>query len=1207
MRLKQLELYGYKSFATRTRFEFGEGLTAIVGPNGSGKSNIADAVRWVMGEQSFSSLRAKTSEDMIFAGSRSRSRLGMAEVILVIDNSDGMLPLAYSEVAVGRRAYRSGENDYLLNGTKVRYRDIIELLGGAGLARSNYTTIGQGEVDAALALRPEARRALFEEAAGITPHLRRREETLRRIDETERNLERVGDLINELGPRARTLRRQAERAEEHLLLKQDLEELQRIWYGHQWQRRQAQLQRAEATVRQEAAHLETLHQRVGKVAERRERVAQATAQHRQRIRDIERQLEELRGRRENLRREAAVGQERSRLLRKQLSTLQEDLSQLEERREVLRAGISSAQDELIVQKDAHASSSAAWEEAHQRLEALEQSRASLQKEARRHEGALAATINEHSQAIARLQTMRERQEDLVREQEQAEAAARPLAESIHRARRLAQQLAEGVARLEAEQTALEANRDQLREEIHHAERGLAQAEQHAVQARNHRDRLVSRFQALSRVREEMSGYYPGVRAVLSKEVGLSGMAGTVASLMCVPPELEDAIEAALGARLQNVVAETWGNAEEAIAYLKQSRAGWATFLPLDTIRPRAVLKPSSDAGIVGVASDLVRYDERYRTAYELLLGRVLVTRDLPTARRLLRSRTGASLYVTLDGETVQPSGAVSGGSRHRAGSDILAQDREWRELGPRAKDAQQRAETAQRELEGLQNDLGSLRKRSRDLDLQRQTLLKRLDQARATMSEQERELADLERDAAWHRERRESARRNAQETTSRVAALDAQTRDLERRRVSLAQQLEAAQRELAACDDPDLRRRVAELETRTAVAERTVNSQRALVKSHQANLDQLASQIASTDKRIVSHRRQISELDRQNASIAERLEATEAEISAARQELQPAREALQAADEKRNEIEELAAQSRERLSEAELAHHRAQLEEERARESLANLRQNIEEDLGPIDLPETSGQQLRLDLGDDVIELPEVRALPTGLGEDIRRLRARIRRLGNVNPNAPREYEQLLERQTFLQSQAADLRGAIAALHEIIQELDAIIEHDFGATFERVNDAFGTYFSTLFGGGEAELSLTDPDNVAETGVEITARPPGKRQQGLSLLSGGERALTAVSLLFALLRANPVPFCFLDEVDAALDESNVGRFRELLRQHAAQTQFVVITHNRRTIEAAERIYGISMSEHGVSTCVSLKLPEETGASGGGSEEGQAQPA
>ncbi|MGC9361109.1 MAG: chromosome segregation protein SMC, partial [Anaerolineae bacterium] len=350
--------------------------------------------------------------------------------------------------------------------------------------------------------------------------------------------------------------------------------------------------------------------------------------------------------------------------------------------------------------------------------------------------------------------------------------------------------------------------------------------------------------------------------------------------------------------------------------------------------------------------------------------------------------------------------------------------------------------------------------------------------------------------------------------------------------------------------------------------------------------------------------RQIDELDRQNSSIAERLEATEAEISAARQELQPAREALQTADEKRNQIEELAAQSRERLSEAELAHHRAQIEEERARESLANLRQNIEEDLGPIDLPETSGQQLRLDLGDDVIELPEVRALPTGLGEDIRRLRARIRRLGNVNPNAPREYEQLLERQTFLQSQAADLRGAIAALHEIIQELDAIIEHDFGATFERVNEAFGIYFTTLFGGGEAELLLTDPDNIAETGIEITARPPGKRQQGLSLLSGGERALTAVSLLFALLRANPVPFCFLDEVDAALDESNVGRFRELLRQHAAQTQFVVITHNRRTIEAAERIYGISMSEHGVSTCVSLKLPKEADANEEGSEKEQA---
>jgi chromosome segregation protein len=1207
MRLKQLELYGYKSFATRTRFDFGEGLTAIVGPNGSGKSNIADAVRWVMGEQSFSSLRAKTSEDMIFAGSRSRSRLGMAEVTLVIDNSDAMLPLAYSEVAVGRRAYRSGENDYLLNGTKVRYRDIVELLGGAGLARSSYTTIGQGQVDAALALRPEARRVLFEEAAGITPHLRRREETLRRIDETERNLERVGDLINELGPRARTLRRQAERAEEYMLLQQDLEELQRIWYGHQWQRRQAQLQRAEAAVRQEATHLDTLRQRAGKVAERRERIAQETTQHRQCINDIERRLEGLRSRRESLRREAAVGQERARLLRSQLSTLQDDLGQLLQRREVLEAEIASAREELASQQQMHASSAATWNQARAKLETLEESRASLQEEVHKREASLAATLTEHAQATARLQTLLDRQEELVRDQVDAEASTRPIAETIRQAQKRARQLSDKVEHLEAEEARLQAEREGLREQTGQTERALAQLEERALQARRQRDQLVSRFQALSRVQEEMSGYYPGVRAVLSGAAGLTGMAGTVASLMRVAPELEDAIEAALGARLQHIIAETWQDAERAIAYLKRSRAGWATFLPLDTIRSHAKLKPGSDAGIVGVASDLVRYDEAYRTVYELLLGRVLVTKDLSTARRLLRSRTGASLYVTLDGETVQPSGAVSGGSRNRAGSDILAQDRERRDLEPRVTDAEQQAESAQRELEQIQGELALLREKARALGQQRETLLKRLDQARAAMAEQQRELADLQRNATWHRERHENAERNAQETASRIAALQAQAQSLEQRRTELAEQLDAAQAELAACDDPALRRRVAELETRTAVAERTANSQRTLVRSHEANLDQLASQIASTEQRNAGNQRQIAELDRQNASIAERLEATEDEISAARQELEPAREGLRAADAKRQEIDDLAAESRERLNEAELAHHRAQIEEERAREALAILRQSIEEDLGPIDLPETSGQQLRLDLGDDVIELPEVRALPTGLGEDIRRLRARIRRLGNVNPNAPREYEQLLERQTFLQSQAADLKGAIAALHEIIQELDGIIEHDFTATFERVNEAFGTYFATLFGGGEAELSLTGVGNIAETGVEITARPPGKRQQGLSLLSGGERALTAVSLLFALLHANPVPFCFLDEVDAALDESNVGRFRELLRQHAAQTQFVVITHNRRTIEAAERIYGVSMSEHGVSTCVSLKLPEEVDASAEGFEAGEGKPA
>ena len=1191
MRLKQLELYGYKSFASRTRFEFGEGLTAIVGPNGSGKSNVADAVRWVMGEQSFSSLRAKSSEDMIFAGSRSRSRLGMAEVTLVIDNADGTLPLDYSEVAVGRRAFRSGENEYLLNSTKVRYRDILDVLGGAGLARSSYTTIGQGEVDAALALRPEARRALFEEAAGITPHLRRREETLRRIAETERNLERVGDLINELVPRARSLRRQAERAEEYLLLRQDLEELQRIWYGHQWQRRQAQLQRAEAAVRQEEVHLEILRQRVSDVSQRRAAIAQAVETHQQRIAIIEREMDALRDTSERLRREAAVNAERGRLYAQQLTTLQDDLAQLTQRRQVLQAEISHAQQELASQHEIHTASRQAWQEARQELKGLEASRANLEQQARQQQAALAALATEQSQAAARLQTLHERQQELAAQRRRAEEAAGPLLERTRQSRLRAQQLASGVDTLAAELDALEAQRVELAQAVQNAESALAKAEDGAARARRERDRLAARYQALDRVREEMSGYHPGVRAVLNPEANLAGMVGTVATLMRVPSELEDAIEAALGARLQNVVAQTWEDAERAIEHLKRSRAGWATFLPLDTLRPHAKLKLAAGTGIVGVASDLVRYDQAHAPVYELLLGRVVVVEDLAVARRLLRERTGASLIVTLEGETVQPSGAVSGGARQRTNSQLLAQEREWRQLQPEVERAEQRAADAEAAREDAESQLLAARQASRALDEHRATLAKRLEQARTTLAAQERQTADLERDLAWHQERLETAQQQRTETAERIATLESASQELAHRQAALTVAVEAAQAELAACDDPALRRRVAELETKAAVAERTVNSQRTLVASHQANLDQLEEQIAAAERRIAEHQAEIQRLEAARARLDQQVDANEAASRTQQEQLDPERASLEALAQQRREIEELAASSRERLNEGELAHHRAQIEEERSREALVTLRQSIEEDLGPIDLPEAAGQQLRLDLGDDIIELPEVTALPAGLGDDIRRLRARIRRLGNVNPNAPHEYEQLLDRQTFLQGQAADLRGAIAALHEIIQELDAIIEQDFMATFERVDEAFGAYFSTLFGGGEAELSLTTPDNIAETGVEITARPPGKRLQGLALLSGGERALTAVALLFALLRANPVPFCFLDEVDAALDESNVGRFGELLRQHAEQTQFVVITHNRRTIEAAERIYGISMSEHGVSTCVSLKLPQE----------------
>jgi chromosome segregation protein len=1186
MRLKRLDLYGYKSFAARHSVEFGEGITAIVGPNGSGKSNIADAVRWVMGEQRFRHLRAKTTEDLIFAGTRQRARMGVAEVIITLDNATGWLPIDYAEVSVGRRAYRSGENEYIINGNVVRYRDVLDLLGVAGLARSTYTVIGQGMVDAALSLRPEERRELFEEAAGITPHLRKRDQALRRIDETRRNLERVNDILGEIQPRANRLRRQSERAEEHGLLRQDLQELQRILYGHQWQRLQRELFNAEEQVRFKQAQFDAQRAYARTFGDKQEQLAEQQKAGR---RELARLREDETGRREaleRLSRQAAIMAERREMLQRQMGTLNAERETLGSRREILDGEVASALQELEQHEQALTESAAALAEARAAMTEVDAIRRQVQERHKQVRNQAQRLDAKQTQFTARIEQLGERRVQLVREQKSGQekiAALQQRFEALKRQEGELEQREQGsgqeMTKLHARQREIEADVTRLRDELAQVGRDLARIEAD-------RDRLVARRDSLERLREEMTGYHPGVRAVLSAS-RLEGILGTVASLMRVPQELEAAIEAALGSRLQNVVTERWEHAEAAIALLKERRAGWATFLPLDTLRPSRTLQLDPAADVLGVASELVRYEERLRPAMELLLGRTAIVRDLAAARRLLRGRNRAGLIVTVEGETVQPSGALSGGSRQRS-TPLLAQEREWRALPQRIAEVEDVLERANQSSGALQEQLADLQRQGNASRAEEQRLRQEQTTVKEALAAHRRQRQELEREREWLTSRLEQGQEQLAALDGNEAQMRADLEALGQERNTVAAELDALQEELAAIDDRELRQRVGDIETRHAVAERTVSSQRRLVASHRSNLNGVQEQIATKDEQRAAVERDLYALvDSKEATLAQLTQAEQALI-AVRQRIAPAEQALAALEDTQRDLERQRNESLDRLQEAEIALSQTTLERDRLIDRQANLSREIEAELGPISLPQTVSHQLRLDLGDDVVELPRVASLPPGIHEEIRQLKTRMRRLGNINPDAPHEYEQLLERQTFLQSQSGDLRGAIASMYDVIEELDAVIERDFVATVERVDGAFRRYFTVLFSGGSARLVLTDRDDPATSGIEIEANPPGKRAQSLALLSGGERALTAVALIFALLDANPVPFCFLDEVDAALDESNVGRFRELLQQHAHDTQFVVITHNRSTIEAAATLYGVSMAEQGVSQMMSLKL-------------------
>lgn len=1030
MRFKHLTLQGYKSFAAKTDFLFPTGITAVVGPNGSGKSNIADGIQWALGEQSMRALRGKSTADMIFAGGQRRARAGMAEVSLTLDNSDGWLPIEFTEVTITRRAYRSGNNEYLINGARVRLRDIGEMLAESGLSQRAYTVIGQGLVDAALALQPRERRTLFEEAAGISLYRTRREDALRRLDETQHNLERVHDILGEIVPRLHRLEGEVQRVEEHRRLTAHLERLQRTWHGYQWGRQQASLNRA----LERASALESVmtkrQSRASSLGEQLIKQRQRESTLRTGLRDWHRQSAGLHDRTNEVQREVAVTEERTRLLKARREELVAELEPLNNQREAQAKRVAQADTKLKQMEDRVA-------ECGERLTDLEQKWMEARKQA-------------------------EEPSDLRRQAEQELRVLR--AESQRLSHTLLETRAEAV-------------------------------------------RLSAEKEALSRLRAGQAAYDVGVRAVL--EADIEGVVGSLLTLVEIDAEWRQAIEAALGPDVQAIVVDRASIAEK-VGRVLQSAAGRATLLPLDTLQPPPPLPPAARP-----AADFVSCRAEVRPAVEALLGAVALCDNLAAARALLPAMPSGGRCVTPAGVVLRADGAITLGE---ASAITVATEK----------------------------DVGT--------------------ESAPDVVQIERRCQDIEHEQRMHAERAAALEAEIVELSQRAAAADEETSRLEE---ALAQS-----------------------RTEVAVAEEALRSQQVALQRETALLDRLQAQVAARQQRA-------EELEAEQAAITARaddlrVEAAqlETDLSQVRKRIQPAEDELALLGEEQTATEEQERQARSRARDAEARHGRAQLEVDRCRDELKLLVRRIEEDLGlvELELADSVTAQSPLPLRPVVSQLPIVEELPEGLEAEIQLLKARVRRMGGVNPNAPEDYAQVKERHGFLSEQIADLEKASEQLREVVAELDELMETAFQETFDAVAARFSETFEALFQGGAAHLELTEPDDLMNTGVDIVARPPGKRAQRLALLSGGERALTATALLFALLRVSPTPFCVLDEVDAMLDETNVGRFRALLEELSRQTQFIVITHNRVTIEAADTIYGVSMGADGISQVVSLKLEE-----------------
>jgi chromosome segregation protein len=1189
LRLKSLELHGYKTFATRTVFEFASGITAIVGPNGAGKSNIADSLRWVLGEQSYALLRGKKTEDMIFAGSEHRPRAGMASAEIIFDNTANWLPVDFAEVAMTRRAYRDGHNEYLLNWQHVRLRDMNELLAASGLSERTYTIVGQGLVDASLALKADERRRLFEEAAGVGLYRVRREEALKRLENTRRNLERVQDIMAELEPRLKTLERQARRAKEYSAAQADLRAVLREWYGYHWHRAQERLQETEAHVRSLQAQADEWRATHRNTQAQTSRFREHLAGLRARLNEWHHELSELYQQRESAGRDLAILDER----RRSLATSR---AELVSERQAAGAEEQLAQERLVeitresdrLQAEFH-ETQGALELAQRALEARQSGRVAVEAELQAAREAIASFSMRKAETQARLDELTTRLESHKRKLESSKADLQSVEGELRRAgevhaeahahwQELDERLRENVAKLEATKKLVAALEDRRRAELD---------EQAKLQSRHLRTK--AQLEVIELGEQSLAGFAEGARFLLeaARQSGWNAH-GVLSSALDVPLELESAISAALGDALDTVLLDD-SQVEQALRLLESEDSGRAALLPLNGNRGLQ-LTPPIDADLLGIASQLVRVPAELQGAAEVLLGSTLIVRSRAAARRLMQTIPAHGRIVTLRGEVFRGDGLIMAGKA--AASSTLSRPRQKRELSGALGEVSALLEVMKAKIEDsaakLRSAYGDLLHWEAQAALAREQSEKAQSLEQKAGLDQEKQRRLLEWNTSRHSDLLQEMS-DAHEEQKQLMALASQNeagsdsaRDDERRLANAFNQLNLE----------EVQEQAAYWSTRLAVSQQTVSGNDVRKVEREEHVARLGEQIQELQTKLAAADLSLKQLDEEKIAALERQETTHLQIEALHDKTEPAEKELEGAEQEENRLQELETGTQQSLTSAERSLAQGQIDLVRREEALDSLRLRIMDDFGLVSFhyAENVEGPVPLPFAGLVEELPVVTVIQPDLEDLLAQRRAHLRRLGLINPEAAKEYDSESERYAFMAAQVQDLHQAEADLRQVMSELDEKTRQQFRETYAAVDKQFRSIFTRLFGGGTARLSLTDPDDLVETGIEIEARLPGRREQGLSLLSGGERSLTAIALVFALLKVSPTPVCVMDEVDAMLDEANVGRFRDLLADLSRDTQFIIITHNRNTVQAADFIYGVTMGRDSTSQVISLKLDE-----------------
>lgn len=1187
MHLKKLEIFGFKSFAHKLSLEFGPGITGIVGPNGCGKTNVADAIRWVLGEQSAAELRGSNMADVIFNGTKKRRRLGMAEVTLSIDNTGGYLPTDYSEVVIGRRVFKSGESEYLINKSSCRLRDVKDLFLDTGIGTRTYSLIERKMVDSVLSDSTGHRRFMFEEAAGIMKYKVRKRSTLNKLTATETDMQRVSDIISEVEKQVRSLKRQLAQARRHRRYTDELKDLE-IRLGRReyskWQEKRSEM----------AERVSRLREIVRSSDDTLKRGEQSSTGVRRELRDkdealasLEAELAELEGRARSLGETMLVSRERRNASDTRARELETELSDLE-------SGLSLALQRTADLEEEIRSAVELAEQSETTLAEKTNELAKVEKEHRRLRELLAGRKQTRLEGLessaglkGELESYRARLDDLMQEHVEIEEALVAARRSLSSKEEQILETLETERRSIEDAKAARATGQRTGERLEKAREELLAAKELTTRLAGELDAARHKIELLKEIRNGYGGFSEGVRALLTDESHeVSGLMGTVADLLDVDPGMAHAVEAALGSAAQYVVTSDAAAARSAMSHLTSGALGRATFIPASELSRVAASRPAGalleEDGVAGAAASFVKADARCPNLADFLLEGVVVVDDFDTALRLAgRADAGALAFVTREGEMAASGGVMSGGRTGAEDAGLLrraerleAAERESASLKVRYAEAQSREAAASRELEDATAAAKTAGERSEETEGQLWEVkrgITELELAKTSLAEQTSQLT-ARRDALAVR--MDATKHDIENLAERLTRLS-------KGEDELGEQLEGLERSFKETDRA--RAKAAEEEKQAEIAAATARSALTQLRTELSQLSENAraaqSSIGKKTLERTEHLRVASELEKRiggdgsaHAKLAEEARA----LTSERDAMKESAAALRARIEKLDEEARGARESKE-SNQHEL--HELELSDTELRGRCEALRERLREDYS-IDVAELGD----LEPPEDGQEAFDARAAR----DEVERLKARLRSMGPVNLLALDEYDEESKRLDFLKAQYEDLDKSKASLEEAIRQINETATRMFLETFEEVRGHFIATFQRLFEGGEADLRLLDPADPLESAIEIVASPRGKKLGRLSLLSGGERALTAIALLFAIYLVKPSPFCILDEVDAPLDDANVDRFVRMLREFSSRTQFVIISHNKVTMQAADRLYGITMEESGVSKVVSVKL-------------------